>query len=181
MEQNELRNTIPEHKEYAVLEDGMHIMGLVAIKNVDLRDFQAETTSPGYQLTFRSKDVTDGYVNVRFRSSSNERSNMYKTLKIMSGGKLKKPTSEDLFAIMATSKGQWFNVLTEQKPSTDGRVFVNATSITPIPSAQQKKLGNALDFFANIDNGDRSDKKTGFENYPDAKEGDEFDDDSIPF
>lgn len=148
--QMELQNTIPQRSDndYETLEEGDHLMGLVLIKNKEVKNNQTGEVFPGFQLSFRSKDNPKGWVNRKFKASTSEKSTMFKMLKVMTKGKVKKDTTrEEMFTLMVGCLGQWFDVTIEHAEWQE-RVFANITGELVIPnSTANKELGNAIAYF----------------------------------
>jgi hypothetical protein len=164
-----LRNTFKEAPpmEYEALKPGMHICGLIEIKNCQRRAFQSEEMIDAFRFVFRSFDNEKAFVNHTVTATSGERSNCYKTLKKMTGGSLDpKSSSAELFDVMQNRIGHWFTLMVEQKPYKDG-VWVNVVDNTILPdTATDKKLGDCREYFGSSTDSKLKDPKADNDNIP---------------
>lgn len=149
-----LENTLKSNAkdmEYENLEPGMHIVGLVEIKNCQKRKFQSDETVDAYRFVFRSLENDKAFVNHTVTASLDEKANLYKLLKFMSGGKLPaNPEAEPTFHFMENCVGKWFNCMVEHKPWKDS-VWVNIVGnmVTPLSPGDlaARNLPNAVNYF----------------------------------
>jgi hypothetical protein len=133
-------NTIPtpterETKEYVNLverdERKKVVCGLVAIVNKSRLNFEKTGEDEGYQLTFRSLEEPDGYVNHWFKASSFRKGNMFKTLVNMTDGKLRTKKGSDwcddklIFQTMMDCLDKWYEVKIVGKPWGEDKVWVS--------------------------------------------------------
>lgn len=151
MEIVQLENTVPEPSregsvEFDLLEDGMHQMGLVKISNCDIKNKKTGEVKPGYRLSFRDKDLANGYVNISFTASTNEKSNMFKNIKAMTGTIKEGVTREEIFNAMVGCLGKWFSIMTVQNPVGD-KTYINALSIKP----SKEELPHAVSYFESVE------------------------------
>lgn len=146
---DELVNTI-KAREYKNMEDGTHLMGVVKLKNVMLGK-QGDQYA-GFQITFRSLEEPDGFLNRKVSASPGSNGGLFKLLRVMTGGKLKKDANgEVLFNTLKNQMGKWFMVTTEQVKSAQGAIFTNMVGEMCMPAQEGETLGDAVDYFAKLD------------------------------
>lgn len=147
----EVRNVIPESSgNYELTPEGIRVMCLVLIKNKQLKKFQSEELVDGYQLTFRDSQNPNCFINVRFKASANEKGNMFKALRKMSGNKLRKGVgATELFNTMMSCLGHWYQVAVEHVVS-NGKTYANVTDYDIRPDLNaDKDYGTNLTYFGN--------------------------------
>lgn len=182
-EMKELENIIPDPSqdyEYERFEeDGEYLMGLVGAKIKERKAYKSEEMVKGYQLTFRSKDNPKVFVNQWVKASCHERSNMFKLLRNMTGGKLKKgSTNLETFEALKGCLGGWFDCQVECKPWAQNPevIFNNLSDNGARPSKVEK--GDCREYFgtekAEVEPADEGTKAV-------MKDKENFDKDEIPF
>jgi hypothetical protein len=147
---DELVNTI-KAREYTNLEDGTHLMGVVKLKNVMLG--KSDDQYAGFQITFRSVEDPEGFVNRKVSASPGPNGGLFKLLRAMTGGRIKKGTDADgLFQALKSTMGKWYRVTTEQNQSAQGGIFTNMVGEMCMPDANaEAEYGNAVTYFESID------------------------------
>lgn len=152
---NTFRNV--EDREYIAMSPGTHVMGMIAIQNIKMKAFNPEDPEvDGFRLLFRSYENPNATpIMHRFSASSGTKSNAYKTLKLMSGGKLsEKSSGSELFDFMQTCLGKWFTVMLENKPWKDKFwTSVCQNMITPINPKLMALPEDAIKYFKDYDDG----------------------------
>lgn len=183
MEQEILINIIPEpgqdYDYQRFTEDGEYLMGLVGAKVKDRKAYKSEELVQGYQLTFRNKDNPNIFVNTWVKASCHERSNMFKLLRNMTGGKLKKGcTNMEAFGALTGCIGKWYECQIECKPWAQNPeiIFNNLVDNSARPAKGEK--GDCREFFGSaketLEPADKETKEA-------IKAKEEFDNDTIPF
>lgn len=159
MERKEpLRNVIPAPKaaddiKYETMPDGMHVYGLVAVKQCMKRNFKKDGEDPAYKLSFRSKENPRAFVNATFKASVHKKSGLFKALVLMSGGKFKEVPGTgggdpaEGFEILTKSVGHWFNLMIEYKEYAD-KAYNNIINNSIIPNTHMdEKVGDCILWF----------------------------------
>lgn len=176
---NVLKRASGGEYDYESLDDGMYLMGMVGLKESTKKNYFTGETTPSYQLTFRCKDNPKAFVNANLPASVHKKSNLFKVLQLMSGGKFKCLPDEpggdpdEAFGILTKGVGKWFNVMVSKTDKGDGKVFNNISNCSVIPAKDANdEFGDCNEWFkthqakAPIEKrGD--DLPTGFESFPD--------------
>lgn len=105
---------------YETLPGGMHVMGLVKIKQAERKSYDSEELEPVYRLVFRAREKPAAFVNLDCRPFIAEKSNLWKTILGMSGYKANYEDTDDThFRTLNAFVGKWFMVPVQVKPWTN--------------------------------------------------------------
>ena len=117
---NTIEERLGQEFEYSVAPPGVHVCGLVKVKNkVRFNKFNNQN-EPAIQFTFRLKDDPKAYVNLTVAAKLNERSNLFKLLQKMSGYQYTltaKDNSEAAYYLIMRLDNSWFDVAVIHKQS----------------------------------------------------------------
>lgn len=166
-----------EGGDYETLDDGMYLMGLIAVKECMKKNYFTGEEEESYRLVFRSKDNPKAFVNHTVKASVHQKAKLFSALVLMSGGKYKKLPDvpggdpEEGFRILMASVGKWFNVMisrTDKGEASYNNVVNN--SIIPAPEANNE-FQDCNKWFethqAKAPPKEADDLPTGFEDFPD--------------
>jgi hypothetical protein len=156
METEEIKplvNTIPEDEPivYEVMPAGTQVCALVGLKNKVRKNHFTEEDNDGYQLSFRSRENPNAFVVHWCKASKRENSNLFKLLRNMTDGKIKKDaTSEEVFVSLVECVDKWFKVRIEHRKKEQGEgVWVNIADNYVVPHDLGSQWGLASQFFGN--------------------------------
>ena len=110
-----------EDFEYQVPPVGIHVMGLMSIKNVTIKNTfgGGDSESPGYQLIFRSRENPKEFVNFKATAGISDRSNLGKALKKMTRARFnsfKDLSPEEAYELLMACENKWFEVSVKHSP-----------------------------------------------------------------
>lgn len=178
---NRTQAVVGEDRDFATMSEGPHALGLVRVKNCELKSDWG--TTPGYRLVLRSRSEPEAYATIDVTAKCGERCGMSKLSAKMLGKKLNEEELSDpdvATKLLLSFVGKWFLGTIEwnrwmPEKGRDGNepeevIFVRVQGKDLMPHPQAKEWGDCNEWFklGKSDKKSLPSEQTTFEDMPDA-------------